>query len=31
MRSIGTDEIAAQLKRVIAGATSDVVRHADCG
>ena len=31
MRSIGTDEIAAQLKRVIAGATTDVVRHADCG
>lgn len=31
MRSIGTDEIAAKLKRVFNGGMTEVVRHAECG
>lgn len=31
MRSIGTDDIAAQLKRVLDGGAAELVRHADCG
>jgi heptosyltransferase-1 len=30
MRSIGTDEIAAKLKRVFNGGMTEVVRHAEC-
>lgn len=31
MRSIATDEIAAKLQRVIGGATTELVRNAECG
>jgi len=31
MRSIGTDEITAKLKRVFNGGMTEVVRHAECG
>lgn len=31
MRSIGTEDIAAKLKRVLDGETAGLVRHADCG
>ena len=31
MRSIGTEDIAAKLERVLNGDTTGLVRHADCG
>ena len=31
MRSIGTEDIAAKLKRVIDGGKTELVRHAECG